>query len=188
MVETIVTEWFAPNESAILSLAEAIVSNSVIASLIAIVAWIGSRIYQRPSLWHAVWVIAIIKLFLPPMWTIPVPVVSIAIADRSAVTVANSRSHSAESSLNSTAETRPTEKPETSAALTANAINKPETTEQTHVRAPALTYGLIVSSLWLSGSLIVLLTSARRVVRFNALVRRSTGTDEATEALLCSLV
>ncbi len=187
MVETVVTEWFAPNESMIFSLADAIVSNSVIASLIAIIAWIGSRIYQRPSLWHAVWVIAIIKLFLPPIWSIPVPVLSTTIADRSALTVASSRLPFEESSLNSAAETRLTDKSETSAALTANSIDKLITTEQARVRAPALTYGLIVSSLWLTGSLIVLFTSARRVVRFNVLVRRSTVTDDATEALLRSL-
>jgi len=187
MVDPIVTEWFAPNESAILSLAEAIVSNSAVASLIAILAWIGSRIYQRPSLWHAVWVIAIIKLFLPPIWTIPVPVVSAAIADRSAATVASSRSPFAESSRSPVAETRATGQPETSATLTANTTDKPETIEQSRVRLPPLNYGLIVLSLWFSGSLIVLLTSARRVARFNGLVRRSTVTDEATEALLCSL-
>ena len=138
MVETVVTEWFAPNESMIFSLADAIVSNSVIASLIAIIAWIGSRIYQRPSLWHAVWVIAIIKLFLPPIWSIPVPVLSTTIADRSALTVASSRLPFEESSLNSAAETRLTDKSETSAALTANSIDKLITTEQARVRARSL--------------------------------------------------
>lgn len=48
------------------------VSNAVAAVVLALVAATVCRIYRRPALTHALWLLVLVKLVTPPIWTVPV--------------------------------------------------------------------------------------------------------------------
>ena len=52
----------------------AVLSNVVLASLLAVIALLVGRFGRRPVLTHALWVIVLLKLITPPMIRVPVPV------------------------------------------------------------------------------------------------------------------
>jgi hypothetical protein len=55
------------------SLVTTVSSNTLIATLVGLTAWFGSRLLQRPSLWYVVWILVVLKLFLPTVWSVSVP-------------------------------------------------------------------------------------------------------------------
>lgn len=48
------------------------VSNAVAALILALVAAAVCRVYHRPALAHALWLLVLLKLVTPPIWTVPV--------------------------------------------------------------------------------------------------------------------
>lgn len=161
------------------SLLAIIGSNAIVAAAIGSVAWLGSRCYQWPSLWHAVWVLAIVKLFLPPIWSIatgissnPVPVVAQRVVSSGAEPV---RSSTVAEVVSGAVKTEPL-------------VSEVAVTEMgSSVSRGNVEWGLVALSLWCTGSLIALTVSSYRIARFHALVRRGRAADEATTALAQSL-
>lgn len=47
-------------------------SNAACAAGLAMVAWIMSRLVRRPAVIHALWVLVLIKLITPPIWSVPI--------------------------------------------------------------------------------------------------------------------
>src|SRR5499425_77416 len=60
------------------SLVETALSNALVASLLAVLAFVVSR-WRRPALAHALWLLVLLKLVTPPLvpvavpWPLPVP-------------------------------------------------------------------------------------------------------------------
>jgi len=187
MLEAIFPDSSLVDGTAVLPVMTAVLSNAIIASLIAILAWIGSRLYRRPALWHAVWVIALLKLFLPPIWSIPVTLFSEAQPNPTPVIVSSAGSE-ADSGINPTVVTSPQRTLETTVSAKNNRSQPPEAIEKQRGSLPDLPWAFLLSLLWALGSLGVFLLSAKRIVRFNALVQRSAPADAATDLLLHSLI
>src|SRR5262245_16986839 len=47
-------------------------SNAVLAAVLAVVALCVSRTLRQPAVCHALWVLVLVKLITPPLWQIPV--------------------------------------------------------------------------------------------------------------------
>ncbi|HEX4794100.1 MAG TPA: M56 family metallopeptidase [Humisphaera sp.] len=47
-------------------------SNAALASIAALLAWVAGRLVRKPALTHALWVIVLLKLITPPLWSVPV--------------------------------------------------------------------------------------------------------------------
>ena len=48
-------------------------SNTLLAAVLALAAMAVSRIFRRPALSHALWLIVLLKLITPPLWSIALP-------------------------------------------------------------------------------------------------------------------
>ncbi len=47
-------------------------SNALVATLLAAVAWVGARVCRRPALVHGLWLLVLVKLLTPPLLRVPV--------------------------------------------------------------------------------------------------------------------
>jgi hypothetical protein len=56
------------------TLVAVVLGNAVVASLFALGVVLLARWYHKPALLHGLWVVVLLKLITPPMFTIPVPV------------------------------------------------------------------------------------------------------------------
>src|SRR5688500_9422368 len=50
-----------------------LLSNSIVAGVIAVIAMTVMRVTKRPALAHVLWLLVLAKLVTPPLWTVPVP-------------------------------------------------------------------------------------------------------------------
>ena len=57
-----------------------VVSNLLVAGLLAVVAWLVGRSGRRPVLAHALWVLVLVKLVTPPLVRIPLPLPAVSAA------------------------------------------------------------------------------------------------------------
>ena len=48
-------------------------SNTLLAAVLALAAMAVSRIFRRPALSHALWLIVLLKLITPPLWNVALP-------------------------------------------------------------------------------------------------------------------
>ena len=48
--------------------------NAVGATLLALVATAAGRLYRRPAVLHALWLLVLLKLLTPPLWSVDVPI------------------------------------------------------------------------------------------------------------------
>ncbi|TWU48812.1 BlaR1 peptidase M56 [Rubripirellula tenax] len=167
---------------------DCVISNAIIASLIAAVAWFGSRIYQRPALWHVIWLIAMVKLFVPPVW--PVPVASV--GDK---LVGTSLSRASQA----TTEFRPIDLPIASrssvdpiananASLATNIDSADHSPAYQRLRdtLPVWSWLSFIAIVWVVGAAFVLVKSLLEILRFHGLVSSASVADEATGAMLVS--
>src|SRR5438132_133866 len=53
------------------SLLDITLGNAAMAAILALVAAAIGRVYRRPALTHALWVLVLIKLVTPPLWKLP---------------------------------------------------------------------------------------------------------------------
>ena len=56
------------------TLLEYAVANAAAATALALVALVVGLVVRRPAVRHALWVLVLVRLVLPPVWTVPVPV------------------------------------------------------------------------------------------------------------------
>ena len=56
------------------SLIEWIISNSVVALGLAVLALLASRMFRSPALMHVIWLLVMVKLITPPIFRVPVEV------------------------------------------------------------------------------------------------------------------
>jgi hypothetical protein len=50
-------------------------SNTLLAAVLALAAMAVSRIFRRPAVSHALWLIVLLKLITPPLWNVAVPLI-----------------------------------------------------------------------------------------------------------------
>src|ERR1700742_3412175 len=59
-------------------------ANAVAATALAAGAWPRGRLARRPAAAHALWVLALVKLLTPPLWSVPLPIAGPAASTASA--------------------------------------------------------------------------------------------------------
>ena len=47
--------------------------NAAVACVLALAAVAVGRVYRRPAVLHALWLLVLLKLLTPPLWDVPVP-------------------------------------------------------------------------------------------------------------------
>ncbi len=47
-------------------------SNAAVAAAAAVLVWIVTRVLRKPALGHALWLIVLLKLMTPPIWSVPI--------------------------------------------------------------------------------------------------------------------
>lgn len=159
---------------------ETICSNAIIALLIGSFAWSFSRIYQSPSLWHAVWVLTLLKLFLPPVWSLPIPSMGEKITRQAAVI--DGHPDSPDAGFHRTAATLGSSRRASTVATSLPDIVKPRG------KFVDVSWRMVATTIWLLGSITVLFASTISILRFNRLVDNSPAVDEATQSLFESLI
>lgn len=165
------------------SLITTILSSAIIASVIGAIAWLGSRLSHRPSLWHVVWVLAIVKLFVPPIWTIPTGL--------SSGHVPFSVQHLSPS-VNGTVQTSDIDRSIPGSVNETRSVSQaaslPPNSGPSPWNLPSVSWSFAILCFWCVGSLIGLIISSRRVIRFHALVRRGMPADDSTSSLIQTLI
>jgi beta-lactamase regulating signal transducer with metallopeptidase domain/HEAT repeat protein len=144
-----------------------LIGNTAVALGLALVAW-GCGRWGRPALAHVVWLLVLVKLLTPPLWRVevmeargiepaPAPVAVNVAAPLVDVRVP-AKAQAAERAV--------------AAMPIASSFSSP---------APhrSFTTTHVVLSLWLAGSVVMLLVAGWRVVRFTRVLRRGTPADDA---------
>ncbi|MDB5293033.1 MAG: antirepressor regulating drug resistance protein [Phycisphaerales bacterium] len=175
------------------------ISNAIVAGVAAPFVWAISRFARRPALTHALWLVVLLKLVTPPVWTIPVHVVPRESAAKRAVIappvheIPLAVSRGAEREPVTQADTNPPTAPETPfepltpeapadvatpiatsppIAPAADAL-PPKTQPAAHVpfRVPWRLVWPALAGVWVIGSLVCLVVTSVRIVRFGKVLR-----------------
>src|SRR5688500_9561419 len=54
-----------------------LLGNSVVAGVLGLLAAVAMRVFRRPAMAHALWLVALVKLITPPIWTVSVPWIAV---------------------------------------------------------------------------------------------------------------
>src|SRR5688572_385127 len=153
-----------------------LVGNTAVALALALVAWACGR-WGRPALAHVVWVLVIVKLLTPPVWRVEV-IQERAVEAAPVVVAANVAS----SSVDVRASAKPPFGSEPQGRRQA-AERVPPAPIAIRVSAPAPGRSFdavsIIPAVWITGSVVLLLLAAWRVIRFARVLRRATPADDA---------
>jgi bla regulator protein BlaR1 len=169
-------------------------SNAIVAAIAAPVVWGFGRLARRPALTHALWLVVLLKLVTPPVWTIPVRALparpasmrTVIVPPAREIPLAVSREPGAtptqqsnavvtstfeETNLPITPE-RPTEmNPVANRPLPVPAAAASATVIGTGGRMPWRWLWPIVAGVWAVGSLLCLCVTGIRIARFHKVLR-----------------
>jgi beta-lactamase regulating signal transducer with metallopeptidase domain len=152
-------------------------ANAAAATALAVVALLVGLVVRRPAVRNALWLLVLIRLLLPPLWNIPVPVLA---ADpvpgaRAVASVVPDPTPAPEpAALDDWTPVNGSEDlvaaPEPVAAAVASPVAAPEPAPATANRWPADPF-TVIAGIWLCGTAFVLLRSGRWIVRFRRALR-----------------
>lgn len=167
---------------------DAVVSSAIMATLIALTAWLGSRLVRCPSLWHAVWVLALVKLFVPPVLPISMGWGRDDASQRSGGTVQEIMPARIE--LDTTQNTNATLLTESipATAMPRDTLDDVGNQATISFSLPAVPWLIVASWIWAIGSLVALTRSLVQIYRFDFAVRDSNVADNDTLAIVCRAV
>lgn len=137
-------------------------SNAVAATLLAVVAFAVDRLFRRPALSHACWLLVVLKLVTPPLVRVPLPWTAAPRPDSPAIAVDGGALAAA---------------PAPPAALpTIQHVADGELAEfESESSADAVSGSTIALAVWLTGALLWWTIAALRIAHFGRLLRQ-TGT------------
>src|SRR5262245_42435967 len=136
----------------------------VLSTLLSLIAWMVTRRRTRPQVTHSVWLVVVITMLVPLM--IPVPVLDWASMLWSAVWATDPAA----------------------IASRVDALANAATRARLAVMVPmSFTWARVLIAIWLVGSLVVLVVSVTRVVRFHRSLRRASRPASPTEQRLAML-
>jgi beta-lactamase regulating signal transducer with metallopeptidase domain len=165
------------------SLLEVGLANAVLATGLALVVWLATRVWRHPVFVHTLWIVVLVKLITPPLVSVPWGIV-----ERSMPSQEPSTSR-ADSAAMSKELTRPEEsapivfaEPDDIFLVTATETDAVPTRAEEY-RPPAaefpLTWTTAAISIWLAGTVIYMFVSAARLVQFHrALAHVAAAPDE----------
>ncbi|MHB1556346.1 MAG: M56 family metallopeptidase [Isosphaeraceae bacterium] len=162
----------------------AMLSNAAASSILALlVACLSRPLERRPAILHGLWLLVLVKLMTPPLYQVPIP-------------WPVSKTTSARADLNAT-ELRvvAVEADDLEVAAANNAISPVRTDGERTMAAPAealasapapaatpIDWRRSIAAVWLSGSLVVLILTVQRTVKFHRLLRSARpATDDERE-------
>lgn len=142
-----------------------LVGSSSVAAVLAIAAWSVNRFAKRPAVAHVLWVLVLLKLLTPPVFSvsIPVPMSAWAGQGQKSIPIGVDRSgmHGIQAAI----------------------VNRPDLHELTSSRP-----GLLWASVWAAGSLVMLLWVVRASRRVNRLIEQRGRFDILSTRQLAGLV
>ena len=168
-------------------------SNAVSATFLAlVVACLGRALARRPAILHCLWLLVLLKLVTPPLYNVPIPWPESLSARQGTVAAADpAQIEACYQLLQFDPEDLAVQLRRTELDTGAVTVNLEEATPEPDPAEPAratfagafqwlaLHWVPIVGSLWLAGTLATALISARRIVRFQRLLREATpGSDQ----------
>jgi beta-lactamase regulating signal transducer with metallopeptidase domain len=162
-------------------------SNALIATLLAVVAFFASRLFRSPPLTHALWLLVIVKLLSPPLFAVPTPIPSLCL---NSPTVSATQEFATTTGPNddSPKSLRPGYQKQLAASPTETTLSTkrfeltlPESAAQAtspmfELKTLAFYFGII----WLTGTTVWILLLLRRVGSYRRLVSR---TEHASDAI-----
>jgi beta-lactamase regulating signal transducer with metallopeptidase domain len=169
-------------------------ANAAAATALAVVALVAGLVIRRPAVRNALWLLVLVRLLLPPIWSVPLPIpfaesapqptpiAAAAIPDPTPVPPPALPAPEADQWVQAgwwdgVADDPPP--PPESAAPAASAVAEPVPASRVDIDPFA-----IVAGVWLTGSVVVLLVSVRRIIRFRRALRDALAapTDVQREA------
>lgn len=154
-------------------------ANAVAATALAMLALLVGLFVRRPAVRNALWVLVFVRLVLPPLWTVPLPVLVSSDESEVIATVSASPPVAPESVLEplpSVSAAEPLLDPPEDVAPAAN-FTAPAPTATASVVTPVAASSFVVPVevyfvvAWLGGSLFIFARSVRRIVRFRHALR-----------------
>ena len=155
-------------------------ANAAAATALAVVALVVGLVIRRPAVRNALWLLVLVRLLLPPIWSVPVPVPSTESAPQPEPVAVAAIPDPAPVAL-------PSPPPAAAdvdelqfadwwddVAVSREPLSEPAAPAASVVTAPvpaarvAINPFPIAAGVWLTGSAIVLFVSVRRIVRFRA--------------------
>ena len=142
------------------------IGNVLVASALALVAWVVQTRIQSASLANLLWALVLIKLITPPLFSIPVlECPSIANFDLQESPIAAERLPTSFALISPSGTT-----------ARENVREKDSTQSQSPIPFSDITSNAL--SVWLCGSIVLMLVSSIRIIRFHVLLNQSSHVDE----------
>ena len=138
------------------------ISNSIFALILALVALTSQLLGKLPRLTHMLWLLVLLKLITPPIFTIPAGVISPSLQITTSVEIPNRQA--------SVASPAPINSPAVPAQVTNDNLASENVFDKT-VSSFNISWLIL---LWCGGSLIVACYSWSRILRFNRLLKTTT--------------
>lgn len=152
------------------SISELALTNALVFTLLAVIAFLTSRIAKSPAIASALWTIAFVKLLTPPILVFPIPI-DLGVQSRTQVSydrMTTSQEVESESLVVSAAMLPPEHRPP---AEIMAAPHRRHDQQRGSWNASMIVKCL--TSLWLAGSILLGAITVRRIIRFNALTVRT---------------
>jgi beta-lactamase regulating signal transducer with metallopeptidase domain len=165
---------------------EIIASNAVVATVLAIVAMLLSRIWKNAAAVHVLWVVVLLKLFTPPLFTTELP-----IAFALLPSTASADSH--EKTLNSPVHD---EAEQTASIAMTNSRGSTATGDQQHTLSNTFTetagqkpwsLSAILAAIWIGGACCMAVVYAVRIRRFASVIRDFEAAPPAISTMVTQL-
>src|SRR5262245_31969132 len=128
----------------------------LLSALLSLVAWIATRRRTRPQVAHSVWLVVVTSMLVPLMIRVPVDWASMLVSAGWATDPA-------------------------AIASRVDALANAATRARLAIVPMSFTWARVLIAIWLVGSLVVLVVSVTRVVRFHRSLRRASRPASPTE-------
>lgn len=145
-------------------------SNALVATLLALVAWVGARVCRRPALAHGLWLLVFVKLLTPPLLRVPVSWEAAA-------------PPTPPEPADAVVQAAPSPAPDREAVLARlHALEQSPAEAEAAPALPAVDVRQGIALLWLTGSALWFAWTAAYLVRFQRLLRPATAAPTDLEA------
>lgn len=139
------------------NLFDIMLSNTIVASTLAVIAYGAGRIWHNPQLRHILWMLVLLKLMTPPLISVPI---------ESTWFDQKTLSHSVVT------------EPQNRFAITGNQPMTSKYMSPAENFVPRVNWNLVIIALWLTGSLSYILITLRGCHFFGKLLQHTTAADE----------
>jgi beta-lactamase regulating signal transducer with metallopeptidase domain len=164
------------------TLVEYALANAAAATLLAVLAFAIGLVVRRPAVRNALWILVLVRLLLPPMWTVPIslpatdPVNDVPAVAEVAEPIPRSAGEDVQSADVFTSDLAPDVSPTPTPA--ASVPEPPAPPAEQSRRISTFTVAAVI---WITGTALVLLRSGLRIARFHRALRDAVPAPESIQ-------